>query len=148
MCFWGSFQLQNISSNSEMSFTNYSLSQVFLRIPDATSPKNINLLQFKWKWISEAVAQRCSVKKVLLEISQNLQENTCARVSFLIKLQAPFHRTHLGDCFLVFSSVSLSSQGKMFRLAYRSNILTFQIFFLECLPQFGKLDRSFNVFCK
>ena len=27
-------------------------------------------------------------KKVLLEISQNLQENTFARVSFLIKLQA------------------------------------------------------------
>ena len=27
-------------------------------------------------------------KKVLLEISQNSQENTCARASFLIKLQA------------------------------------------------------------
>ena len=36
---------------------------------------------------SEAVARRCSVKKVFLEISQNLQENTCARFSFLIKLQ-------------------------------------------------------------
>ena len=35
-----------------------------------------------------AVTQRCSVKKVVLEISQNSQENTCARVSFLIKLQA------------------------------------------------------------
>ena len=33
----------------------------------------------------EAVVQRCSVKKVFLEISQNSQENTCARVSFLIK---------------------------------------------------------------
>ena len=32
--------------------------------------------------------RRCSVKKVFLEISQNSQENTCARVSFLIKLQA------------------------------------------------------------
>ena len=31
--------------------------------------------------------QRGSVKKVFLEISQNSQENTCARVSFLIKLQ-------------------------------------------------------------
>ena len=38
--------------------------------------------------ITEAVAQRCSVEKVFLEISQNSQENTCARVSFLIKLQA------------------------------------------------------------
>ena len=35
----------------------------------------------------EAVVQRCSVKKVLLKISQNSQENTCARASFLIKLQ-------------------------------------------------------------
>ena len=30
---------------------------------------------------------RCSVKKVFLEISQNSQENTCARVSFLINLR-------------------------------------------------------------
>ena len=36
---------------------------------------------------TEAVAQRCSVKKVFLEVSQNSHENTCARVSFLIKLQ-------------------------------------------------------------
>ena len=32
--------------------------------------------------------QRCSLKKLFLEISQNPQENTCARDSFLIKLQA------------------------------------------------------------
>ena len=38
--------------------------------------------------ITGAVAQTCSVKKVFLEISQNSQENTCAEVSFLIKLQA------------------------------------------------------------
>ena len=37
---------------------------------------------------TEAVARRCSVKKVFLEISQNSQENTCVIVSFLIKLQA------------------------------------------------------------
>ena len=35
---------------------------------------------------SEAVVQRCSVNKVFLKISQNQQENTCARDSFLIKL--------------------------------------------------------------
>ena len=29
---------------------------------------------------------RCSVKKLYVEISQNPQESTCARVSFLIKL--------------------------------------------------------------
>ena len=38
--------------------------------------------------LSEAVARRCSVKKVFLEISQNLHKNTCAGVSILIKLQA------------------------------------------------------------
>ena len=42
----------------------------------------------------EAVAQRCFVKKVFLQISENSQENTCARASFLIKLQA------LGDSVL------------------------------------------------
>ena len=36
----------------------------------------------------DAIVQRCSVKRVFLEISQNLQENTCARASFLIKLRA------------------------------------------------------------
>ena len=39
------------------------------------------------RWLTELVARRCSVKKVFLEISQNSQENICARVSFLIKLQ-------------------------------------------------------------
>ena len=38
---------------------------------------------------TEAVAQRSSVKKVFLEISQNSQENTCARVLFSIKLRPP-----------------------------------------------------------
>ena len=32
--------------------------------------------------------RKCSIKKVFLEISQNSQENTCARVSFLMKFQA------------------------------------------------------------
>ena len=36
----------------------------------------------------DAVSCRCSAKKVLLEISQNSQENNCTRVTFLIKLHA------------------------------------------------------------
>ena len=36
--------------------------------------------------IPEAVVQRCSVKKEFLEISQNSQENNCARVSFFNKV--------------------------------------------------------------
>ena len=51
---------------------------------------NSHILPFHSKKYSnpihlEAVAQRCYVKKLFLEISQNSQENTCARVSFLIK---------------------------------------------------------------
>ena len=38
--------------------------------------------------MTEIVAPSCSVKTVFLEILQNSQENTCARVSFLIKVQA------------------------------------------------------------
>ena len=37
--------------------------------------------------MGEAVVQRCSVKKAFLKISQNSQENTCVRVSFLILLK-------------------------------------------------------------
>ena len=47
-----------------------------------------------WKWGTVAVVQRCSVKKVFLEISQNSQENTCTIVSFLIKLQASGSQNH------------------------------------------------------
>ena len=38
--------------------------------------------------ILEAAVRRCFVKRVFLKMSQNLQENnTCARVSFLMMLQ-------------------------------------------------------------
>ena len=48
---------------------------------------------------SEAVVQSCSVKKVFLEISQNSQENTCARDSFLIKLQTLLKKESLAQVF-------------------------------------------------
>ena len=35
---------------------------------------------------TEAVVQRCSLEKVFLEISQDSQDNTCARVSFFAKV--------------------------------------------------------------
>ena len=52
--------------------------------------------------------QRCSVKKVFLEISQNSQENTCARVYFLIKLQACFCRERLKLWFFVTFNIIIS----------------------------------------
>ena len=36
----------------------------------------------------ETIVQKCSLENVFLEISQYSEENTCARASFLIKLQA------------------------------------------------------------
>ena len=38
--------------------------------------------------LTEAIVQMFSVKKVFLEISQNSQENNCARIPFLVKLRA------------------------------------------------------------
>ena len=42
----------------------------------------LTLKKKKYDDAPEAVAKRCSVKKVFLEIFQNSRENTCARVSF------------------------------------------------------------------
>ena len=57
--------------------------QRFLEQLFFSSKKQINLFSRTPTDASvEAVVQRCSVKKVSLEISQNSQENTCARVSF------------------------------------------------------------------
>ena len=44
--------------------------------------------EFKHGFINpEALGRRCLVKKLFLEILQHSQENTCTRLSFLIKLQ-------------------------------------------------------------
>ena len=56
-----------------------------------------------------------SRKKVLLEISQNSQENTCARVSFLIKLKLrSLQRTPLAAASEMFLKVSLIPQEKTY----------------------------------
>ena len=46
----------------------------------------VNSKQGSFIYLLLAVIQRCSVKKVFLEILQNLQQNTCARVSFFNKV--------------------------------------------------------------
>ena len=55
----------------------------FLKILVSLSIHFYKVNMFLW----EAFGQKCSVKKVFLEIWQNRQENNCVRVSFL-KLQA------------------------------------------------------------
>ena len=52
------------------------------------------------------------MKKVFFEILQNSQENTCARVSFLIKLQASGLQKFLRTPFLQNTSVRLLLNNK------------------------------------
>ena len=48
---------------------------------------NLYLLNtLKWLKYLEPVAPKCSVKKLPLQVSQNLQENNCTRASSLTKL--------------------------------------------------------------
>ena len=53
---------------------------------------------FVFRLTTEAVARSVLWKKTFLEISQNSQENTCARVSFLLKLPEALY--FLGKPFL------------------------------------------------
>ena len=46
------------------------------------------IVMFILKFQKQPTKVRYSIKNLFVEISQNSQENTCARVSFLIKLQA------------------------------------------------------------
>ena len=65
--------------------------QVSLSTYDLLLPPGIKVLSDPalviFHVIIEPVARRRSVKKVSLKVSQNLQESTCVRVFFLIKLQ-------------------------------------------------------------
>ena len=65
--------------------------QVFLSTYDLLLPPGIKVLSDPalviLHVIIEPVARRRSVKKISLEVSQNLQESTCVRVFFLITLQ-------------------------------------------------------------
>ena len=62
---------------------------VFSKINNKTETKKNALLKsiyFHLKTTTtEAVAQKCSLKKLFLEILRNSQENTCARVCNFIK---------------------------------------------------------------
>ena len=76
----------------------------------------------------EAAVRRCSIKNVFLEISQNSQENTCARDSFVIKLQAcdlqPYYK-RVSDTG-VFLWILQNSKNTYF---YRTPLLAAFVFF-------------------
>ena len=58
---------------------------------------------------SEVVVERCSGRKVILKIPQNSQENTCARVSFLVKLQVLCSTRHIELISISILNLSLCS---------------------------------------
>ena len=76
----------NIRKKFKLSLQFYRASQIEILCHENSETDNSRNLMEQQQL--EAVARSCSVKKVLLKISQNSQENTCARDSFLIKLQA------------------------------------------------------------
>ena len=70
---------------------------------------------------SETVVRRCSVEKVFLEISQNSQENTCARISFLIKLQKRLWHRYFPVYFAKFLRPPLFTEHLWWLLLYLPN---------------------------
>ena len=61
---------------------------IFYIEDDMHMTKSLVILAFERAWeVTEAATRGVLSKNVFLEISQNSQEKSCARVSFLIKLQ-------------------------------------------------------------
>ena len=78
--------------------------------------------------IIEAVIQRCSVKKVFLENSQNSQENTCGRVSFLIKFSSEFYEISKNNFFTehlrtTASKIRNGSLGNLIEIGFTQKVL-------------------------
>ena len=64
----------------------------------------LNIFFCCWRIIisfSKAVVQRCSVKKMFLEISRNSQENTCARESISLRRATLLKKRFWHRCFPV-----------------------------------------------
>ena len=76
--------------------------------------------------ILEAVAQRCPVKKVFWEISQNSQENTCAGASFLIKLIKKETLAQVFSCEFceIYKNTFLKAHLRWLLLAFKNDVNT------------------------
>ena len=94
---------------------------------------------------TEAAARRCSVKKEFLEISRNSQENTLARVSFLIKLQALGTKRLWHRCFPVnfvkFLRTLFPKEHLRWLLLIRFFIITQQVIYTQ-----SQQKQNHNVF--
>ena len=127
--------------------------------------KNKNEKQTEFKSASsQSVVWRCSVKQVFLKISQNSQENTCGRATFVIKLQAykRYRTQNSGACFwkkiseflnnIIESLLKMNDSSVFLRKDHikSENIFYSDIFKYErgltkydLIPKHGLLQRSF-----
>ena len=121
---------------------NYDMKNVLIK----QFPKNAEAAVYKYS--SEAFTQRCSVKKMFLEILQNSQESTCTRVSLLRKLQVPvsiYNFIKKGTLAQVFSCESCEISKNIF---FTEHLLATASCFsqLIMLKYFSFLNIFFNRF--
>ena len=152
------FSKKDVLRNSQNSHENTCARVSFLfcsnnhwRIQNITKP-------IIFWWLQGAVVQRCSVKKVFLKISQNSQENTCARVSFLKKrpwhkrflvnftkfLGAPIFIEHLWWMLLDFRERDRGGCRNKFELKLKSVRFAFNIFKLTNVMRWLKIWWDFH----
>ena len=102
-------------------------------------------------WLSEAVARRCFIQKMLLKMSQNSQENTSVGVSFLIKLQTLWPATLLKKglrhwCFPVNFTKFLRLPFLQFSIAHFRWLLSGLTYFLIYFIALVRGSRSYMLF--
>ena len=96
------------------------------------------------KYISlKAVAQICSISKVFLQILQNSLKNTCARVTFIIMLQAvasvPCHE-YIKDKFL--------THVRAFLFCFLCSVLIFPLKTLYCICLLVLISEEYSEPCQ
>ena len=101
---------RRITENTLLSPANNSLLPSIFR---NTRKRHWNLLKNN---ITNAVSWRCSIKKVLLEISQNSQENNCAKVPFFNKVAG--------------LNLHLYKKNRLWHRCFPVNFATFLTYFL------------------
>ena len=102
--------------------------------------------------LSKAVARRCFIKKVFLKISQHSQKRTCARVSFLITLQAnTFFKEHfwwlLQYCLMINTDILLNCRAVRYqchRWSYTLNDICFDVSFVVPMIQETFCNKSLS----
>ena len=93
----------------------------------------------------QAVAKRCTVKIVFSEILQNSQENTCARISFLVRF---LHEEKLNSvqAFIEIEAWLLLNFFNVYLINLVLYILLSDIKEYKCLQMlFYQIDRKWNV---